>query len=204
MPLLPTLLLTLARHERGDPVSLLRRTQHGGQRTQWAEVPHSASPRFFESRTMFVDALPEDVPEDEPYKVAFALLSQQFETPWMTISDGAGRFLDHLRLTITASGNTVTAVRWEEEHRTGGSPPHSVPIHVTWEHALHEDAASALGLLLGLVALALLVLMCRTVQKSARDDGWAAAAAAGVAGDDGGQRERRSRPPPRVDERKYM
>ena len=85
----------------------------------------------------------------------------------------------------------------------GGSPPHSVPIHVTWEHALQEDAASALGLLLGLVALVLLLLMCRTVQTSARDDGWAVAAAANVAGDDGERRERRSRPP-RVDERKYM
>ena len=32
------------------------------------------SPRFGESRTVIIDALPEDLPEDEPYKVSFALL----------------------------------------------------------------------------------------------------------------------------------
>ena len=42
------------------------------ERTQWAEVPHKASPRFGVSRTVIIEALPEDLPEDESYKMCGA------------------------------------------------------------------------------------------------------------------------------------
>lgn len=48
------------------PSSLVWRAQ---ERTQWAEVPHKASPRFGVSRTVIIEALPEDLPEDESYKM---------------------------------------------------------------------------------------------------------------------------------------
>lgn len=140
------------------------------ERTQWAEVPHKASPRFGVSRTVFIEALPEDLPEDESYKISFALLGQQFVTPWIALSDGNGRYVDHLQLTLTASGNTVTAVWWEEVFRSGGAPPHSIPLSIHWEHSMEEDAASALGFLFGTAALALFFLLCRTLQKSQGDD----------------------------------
>ena len=101
---------------------------------------------------------------------SFDLLGQQFVTPWIALSDGNGRYVDHLKLTITASGSTVTAARWEEEFRSGGAPPHSIPLSIHWEHSMEEDAASALDLLLGTAALALFVLLCRTLQKSQGDD----------------------------------
>ena len=155
-------------------------------------MPHKASPRFGVSRTVVIEALPEDLPEDESYKMcsalpsdaqprsaydralcrpgrSFALLGQQFVTTWISLSDGNGRYVDHLQLTITASGNTVTAARWEEGFRSGGAPPHSIPLSIHWEHNVVEDVASALGLLLGTAALALLILFVRTLQTSKGD-----------------------------------
>ena len=101
---------------------------------------------------------------------SFALLGQQFVTQWIALSDGDGRYVDHLKLTLTASGSTVTAARWEEVFRSGGAPPHSIPLSIHWEHSLEEDAASALDLLLGSAALALFCLLWRTLQKSQADD----------------------------------
>ena len=101
---------------------------------------------------------------------SFALLGQQFVTQWIALSDGDGRYVDHLKLTLTASGSTVTAARWEEVFRSGGAPPHSIPLSIHWEHSLEEDAASALDLLLGSAALALFCLLWRTLQKSHADD----------------------------------
>lgn len=167
------------------------------ERTQWAEMPHEASPRFGVSRTVIIEALPEDLPEDESYKMcgiaspsrtprrpcpalltvprahpgrSFALLGQQYVTQWIALSDGGGRYVDHLTLTLTASGSTVTAARWEEVFRSGGAPPHSIPLSVHWKHSMEEDAESALDLLLGTAALALFFLLCRTLQKSQGDD----------------------------------
>ena len=101
---------------------------------------------------------------------SFALLGQQFVTQWIALSDGDGRYVDHLKLTLTASGSTVTAARWEEVFRSGGAPPHSIPLSIHWEHSLEQDAASALDLLLGSAALALFCLLWRTLQKSHADD----------------------------------
>ena len=60
-------------HARASTLHLLRsepgpacRTQ---QRTQWAEVPHKATPRFGVAHTVTIEALPEDLPDDEPYKM---------------------------------------------------------------------------------------------------------------------------------------
>ena len=91
-------------------------------------------------------------------------------TQWIALSDGDGRYVDHLKLTLTASGSTVTAARWEEVFRSGGAPPHSIPLSIHWEHSLEEDAASALDLLLGSAPLALFCLLWRTLQKSQADD----------------------------------
>ena len=101
---------------------------------------------------------------------SFALLGQQFVTQWIALSDGDGRYVDHLKLTLTASGSTVTAARGEEVFRSGGAPPHSIPLSIHWEHSLEQDAASALDLLLGSAALALFCLLWRTLQKSQADD----------------------------------
>ena len=56
------------------PSSLVSRAQ---ERTQWAEVPHKASPRFGVSRTVIIEALPEDLPEDESYKMCGVVSPQQ-------------------------------------------------------------------------------------------------------------------------------
>ena len=56
------------------PSSLVSRAQ---ERTQWAEVPHKASPRFGVSRMVIIEALPEDLPEDESYKMCGVASPQQ-------------------------------------------------------------------------------------------------------------------------------
>ena len=96
------------------------------------------------------------VPRVHPGR-SFDLLGQQFVTPWIALSDGNGRYVDHLKLTITASGSTVTAARWEEEFRSGGAPPHSIPLSVHWEH--DREKGALLGLSLGAAGLALFMLL---------------------------------------------
>ena len=106
------------------------------------------------------------------------MLGQQFVTPWIALSDGIGRYCDHLQLTLTASGNTVTAARWDEAYRRGGAPPHSIQLTIAWEHSVEEDTASALGFLLGTAALSTLILLARVIQRSASDDDWSASTVA--------------------------
>ena len=212
-------------HLHGDPIPMLRRTQHNGVVATPAPAPftfcalsrallsaRSNGPSGPRCRTRPPHAsawrtrspsrrCPKTCLTTSPTKCAsapkpcgnctrtpphsrldagrsFALLGQQFVTPWIALSDGSGRYCDHLQLTLTASGNTVTAARWDEAYRRGGAPPHSIQLTIAWEHSVEEDTASALGLLLGTAALSTLILLARVIQRSASDDDWSASTVA--------------------------
>ncbi len=95
----------------GDALPMMRRVQHSGQRTEWSEVPHRIAPRFGVDRTVLLEALPADHPDTEPYKVSLALLGLEFTTPWITLSDGSGRYLERLDLSrsLNCSGPNAGA-----------------------------------------------------------------------------------------------
>ena len=102
------------------------------------------SPRFGIDRTVELDGVPHDLPPNEAFKVSFALLSLQVTTPWITVSTGTGRYLSHLELGLTASGDSVTAVRWSgeylDEHDDSGPPQH-IGLRLVWDV---EQVAAAL------------------------------------------------------------
>ena len=77
---------------------------------------------------------------------SLALHGLQFVTPWITVADGKGRYLSHLELLLTASGDALTAVRWETQYQEQYPPDH-ISMQTTWEHALEHDLSSALTLL---------------------------------------------------------
>ena len=150
----------------GDPVPMMRRTQHSGRRTAWHEVSHRATPRFLTDRRATLDGAPPDLDDSEPFKISLALHGLQFVTPWITVADGKGKFLSHLELQLTASGDALTAVRWETEY--SDEPPAHVSVQTTWEHALEHDLESALALLFFLVACVAAVLAYATCSTHGR------------------------------------
>ena len=183
MALAALLCVWLPGYLQGDVVSLLRRVQHSGQRTDWAEVPTKLAPRFLREKTVTLKHVPADHPAHEPYKMSLAVDGLRHTTPWITVADGRGRFLSHIELQLTAAGDTVSAVRSDlrsVSRRTSlNRHPHHIspsaaytharyvdddlPAHITlrmvWMDATEHDVASALGgLFFGGAAIAMLVL----------------------------------------------
>ena len=132
----------------GDPVPMMRRTQHSGQRTDWHEVPFRVAPRFLTDATVALEALPSNVPASEPFKISLALHGLRYVTSWITLSDGDGRFLSSLELQLTASGDTLSAVHWEAEYTEGEVPPDRIILHTVWDEALEHNFSLALRCLL--------------------------------------------------------
>ena len=151
----------------GDPVPMMRRTQHNGKRTTWHEVPHRTTPRFLSDHRSTLDVrLPADAPS-EPFKISLALHGLQFVTPWITVADGKGRFLSHLQLLLTASGDELTSVRWDTEY-VEEEPPAHISVQTTWEHALEHDLESALTLLFVLCAALAVAIIYVTCSRHGR------------------------------------
>ena len=168
----------------GDALPMMRRVQHSGQRTEWSEVPHRIAPRFGVDRTVLLEALPADHPDTEPYKVSLALLGLEFTTPWITLSDGSGRYLERLDLRLTSSGDTLSAMSYTEEHVEAGgefAPPLHISLHYTWGVADEHDLGAALTLLFVVATAAVGALVAFTCARHG------APLAARLAGDgDGG------------------
>jgi hypothetical protein len=139
----------------GDPVPLMRRNQYGGKRTAWHEVPHRIA-RFLTDTTSSMEGIPTDAPSDEPFKISLALHGVQHTTPWITIADGNGHFLSHLQLLLTASGDSLTGVRWETQY-AALEPPAHITVTTVWDEALEHDLALALGVLFLIGACILIV-----------------------------------------------
>ena len=95
---------------------------------------------------------------------SLALHGLQFVTPWITVADGKGKFLSHLELQLTASGDALTSVRWETEY-VEETPPAHISMHTTWAHALEHDLDSALTFLFAASACITLALLYRVVSK---------------------------------------
>ena len=157
-------LLTSALHSYlpGDPVPMMRRTQQKGRRSAWHEVPHRISPRFLTDHDSILDVALTDV-ADEPLKVALALHGLDFVTTWITVADGKGKFLSHLELLLTASGDALTGVRWETEY-VDDEPPAHVSVHTAWNHEADADLDSALNALFyisALITILLVYFVCR-------------------------------------------
>jgi hypothetical protein len=154
------------RFRRGDALPVMRRTEHRGDRSAWAEVPHDSGPRFERPGVIAWQALPVDFGSDDSlappeYKTAFSFLNEQFQTPWITIADSAGTYLTHLVFTIEHAGDQVTDVNWETLYdRPASSRPAHVRLEYQFVDASEEDPRTALTVLfvccLGLASAAIL------------------------------------------------
>ena len=102
--------------------------------------------------TAVLEALPADLPAHEPFKISLALHGLQHVTPWITLSDGKGRFLASLELQLTALGDSLSGVRWETQYTEGEAPPERILLHTVWEETLEQDLTTALCWLLLLSA----------------------------------------------------
>ena len=148
----------------GDFVPLLRRVQHNEQRTSWHEVPQRVTPRFMKDHSAVLDLIPADHPDREPYKISLALSGLELTTPWITVADGRGQYLTALELQLTASGDSVMALRTETEYAWPEEPPKHIVVRTVWEHAMEHDLTAALAWLFVLAACgvcALTYLTCR-------------------------------------------
>jgi hypothetical protein len=137
------------RFRRGDPLPVMKRSQYRGERSSWREVPHDACPRFERPGVISLEALPADYLSEDTrappvYKMAFSFLNEQFQTPWITIADGAGGYLTHLIFYIEHAGEQVTDVRWELLYDTMSQPPPNVHLEYQFADAAEEDPRTAL------------------------------------------------------------
>ena len=169
-PAAASLLLILMMHPAaafgpGDPVPMMRRTQHSGQRTEWHEVPYRTTPRFLTDTTVKFVALPADLPAHEPFKISLALNGMEHVTSWITISDGEGRFLSTLELQLTALAGSISDVRWDAQYSEGEMPPERIILHTVWDEAFEHDFSTALSMLLLLSALLVCYLAYATCSR---------------------------------------
>lgn len=184
--LAPLLVLTSGLHQtaahsfqRGDAVSCMRRTQYNGTRTGWAELPYSAVPRFGVDSSRSIDvmdgALVADQAGADSHKMSVALLGMQFVTPWIVLAEPGGRRLEVLELRLTASADSVTAMRWESEYAETGAEvvptaagfalPGRILLRVRWDFAEEQQPAAALAVVLVSCALMAAVLLVGTCSQ---------------------------------------
>jgi len=150
----------------GDRVSMMRRSQYRGQRTDWHEVPHRSMPRFLQDTDSTLVLPASVIGSGEPFKMQLALHGLQLATPWITLSDGQGRFLSHLDLFLRASGDSIAAVHCEMQFvdESAGAPEH-ITLHTTWDRTLTLELSAALGALLLLSGAMAVALAWHTCQR---------------------------------------
>lgn len=188
------------RFRRGDALPVMRRTEHRGERSAWAEVPHDSCPRFERPGVVAWRALPADFgsadslpPAPAEYKTAFSFLNEQFQTPWITLADSAGTYLTHLVFTIEHAGDHVTDVTWETLYdRPASGPPAHVRLEYQFVDATEEDPRTALTVLfICCLGLAIAAMLCALGESDASVALLSAAARGGVVA---GQQQPRRRP----------
>jgi hypothetical protein len=92
---------------------------------------------------------------------SLALDGLHHTTSWITLADGKGRFLSDLELQLTATGDAVTAFRWEAQYVDTQPPPY-ISVRSVWSLSVEWALGEALGLLFLVVVLVLLLLGCLT------------------------------------------
>jgi len=124
-----------AAYQRGDVVSTLVRTQHGGWRTPWTEVMRSEMPRFREDTVIRVqppvpsEVLGDAYRPDEPFKLSLAFSESRFVVPWVktqTQGGGSRHVLKYLQLTFFYSGSDILQVKWTGDCTCPRSRPPTV------------------------------------------------------------------------------
>lgn len=173
----------------------MKRMQHSGKRSDWAEVPHRVV-RFLTDHIAAIDGPPVGVAHDEPVKIALALHGLEHQTTWITIADGQGEYLAQLELRLEAAGDMVTKVRWETVYAKESVPPEKIQLRTVWTNMNEHDLSRALGLLFLFGACAVSLLLYATcakhgehaVDKLLHDDGLVEKLATSGGGGAGGYR----------------
>jgi len=135
----------------GDPVSMLRRSQYKQSRTAWSEMFAQDTPRFGISRTIKLNPLQNvlDFTSTEEFKLAFSIADDRFLTPWLTVMDGTGNYLNVIEFTFIYSGNYLKQVKWNLEYHPENVPnrPDHIYLRYTWEEQVETDSHAGLTFL---------------------------------------------------------
>jgi hypothetical protein len=81
--------------------------------------------------------------DNSELKMSFAFDHDKVITPWITVANGDGKFLNAVKFTITYSGEHITKVRWVTDYNTEpvhhSQWPKSVWLHYSWVELIEQD-----------------------------------------------------------------
>jgi len=125
----------------GDIVRMFKKTQTKTSTTEWTEVLGKYCPRYTIRRTANVQLKPDDLSGptrlDEELKMMFSFDRERFMTPFLTISDGAGTYLEYLEFTFIYSGDDILDFKWRTHYNGDDFDKSKIPstmsIEFKWE-----------------------------------------------------------------------
>ncbi len=138
-------------YRHGDTVSVLKRSQYKGYRTEWSELLGRDAPRFGVDRTVQLN--PTNTAQvydtNEEFKIEFAFDHDRLLTSWITFFDGRGNYLNYIEFDFVFSGDHIRSVRWVTDyHEDGREKPDKVFLRYHWHEFVETDAASGLDFLM--------------------------------------------------------
>eukprot|EP01006_Ploeotia_vitrea_P011637 TRINITY_DN30934_c0_g2_i1.p2 TRINITY_DN30934_c0_g2~~TRINITY_DN30934_c0_g2_i1.p2 ORF type:complete len:202 (-),score=69.10 TRINITY_DN30934_c0_g2_i1:120-701(-) len=146
-------------YHRGDPVSVLQRSQYKGYRTEWAELMAKHAPRFAIDRTIKYNPVDstKKYKSDQEYKIQLSVDDDRFLTSWISVNSGHGDYLRHLELELIYSGPNIINVKWHVDYHgrdLHGDRPDYIYVQYHWSEYSEIDSSFGLSFLLIVCAAA--------------------------------------------------
>lgn len=136
---------------RGDTVHMTKRSNFREVTSDWSEMLGKHVPKFGFDKSVKLHALdPNEFEPERPYKIAFSVAGGRFITPWITISDGAGTYLQFIEFTFIYAGEELVEMKWKTDYNTdehGSKIPEALYLHYNWQELKEKDIFAGLSVL---------------------------------------------------------
>lgn len=146
-----------SRFRPGEVVSTVHRSQYRGYRTSWTETLAHDAPRFAHDTSVSLNPAnaAKEYTAEEEFKVAFAFDHETFLSPWITVTDGHGAFLNFVRFDFTYAGDRILSIATQTDyvrHENGAVNAGARPTHITlryhWHAQEEQDVSFGMAFLL--------------------------------------------------------
>jgi hypothetical protein len=178
----------------GDTVSMLKRTEFAGKRTQWSDVPSNALPHFAKDSSVALNHLGDAIQFNahKNLRLQFAVhttpnsaftsqqqTQPQLRTQWITITDGRRQlYATHLVFTLTRTQTQITSITYRAIYASAPASKKSLQeaiaklsIQYEWNELQLTDDMNGVTMMITLATILLWLAIILSCCDSNRPDG---------------------------------
>jgi len=147
-------------YKPGDLVRMSKRSLIKMTNSEWTEVIAKNCPRFTYDKKIVLQLADSNANSKEPLKIArdlrlaFSFDHERLITPYFTIINSGGTFLESLELTFVYSGDDIVELNWknhysdDEGHDHVGTHPTTLTINFLWQEFDEIDSSMGMSVFL--------------------------------------------------------